>query len=621
VIVVNREHLKAFLWLRWRLLVHQVQRGGIVNVVILAIVAGGAVLLAAGLFVGFFLAGLFLLDDVSPQILLYVWDGLVFVLLLWWSVGLMVDLQRSEVLSLDKFLHLPVSLSGAFLINYVSSLLSVSLVLVVPPMLALALALAIVKGPAMLLVLPLLAAFLLMVTGVTYQFQGWLASLMTNQRRRRTVIVVVTMAFVLLFQLPNLLNIMRPWKGGHEDDFAAQMLQRQVELQREVVEHKLTPEEYKERRAELDREKKDHDKEASARDARQLEQLEQGFWLVNLVLPPGWLPLGAAACAEGQVGYALLCVLGMGAIGTFSLWRAYRTTMRLYTGQVDTGKKTAAAPAPAPAPEAGRQPVGNFLERALPWVSEQASAIALGGFRSLVRAPESKMMLLTPVIMVLVFGSAFFTRSAEVPEMARPLVVFGTMSVILLSMGQLIGNQFGMDRGGFRVFVLTAAPRRDILLGKNLACAPLVLGLALPVLVLVQLLQPMRLEHFLALLPQMVAMYLLYCLVANCQSILAPMAIRPGSFKPVNTKATPVLIHMAFGLLSPLTYLPVLLPLGIEFGLEQLNWAHGVPVCLLLSVLVCAGAVGVYRLVLPWEGRLLQAREKKILELVTTKAE
>ena len=47
------------------------------------------------------------------------------------------------------------------------------------------------KGILLLPVLPALAAFLLMVTALTYQFQGWLASLMSNPRRRRTVIVVI----------------------------------------------------------------------------------------------------------------------------------------------------------------------------------------------------------------------------------------------------------------------------------------------------------------------------------------------------------------------------------------------------------------------------------------------
>jgi len=74
-------------------------------------------------------------------------------------------------------------------------------------------------------------------------------------------------------------------------------------------------------------------------------------------------------------------------------------------------------------------------------------------------------------------------------------------------------------------------------------------------------------------------------------------------------------------LFSPLIYLPVLLPLGIEFALEELAGVQGIPICLLLSVVECAAVVYVYRLVLGWEGSLLQAREKKILELVTTKAE
>src|SRR5262249_8203318 len=159
----------------------------------------------------FLLIGLLALPKASPAVLLYVWDGLVVAFLFCWAIGLLADLQRSEALSLDKFLHLPVSLTGAFLINYVSPLLSVTLVLFLPPLLALGLALVFAKGPAMLAVLPLLAAFLFLVTAVTYQFQGWLASLMSNPRRRRTVIVTVTLAFILFFQLPNLLNLMQPW--------------------------------------------------------------------------------------------------------------------------------------------------------------------------------------------------------------------------------------------------------------------------------------------------------------------------------------------------------------------------------------------------------------------------
>ncbi len=50
---------------------------------------------------------------------------------------------------------------------------------------------------------------------------------------------------------------------------------------------------------------------------------------------------------------------------------------------------------------------------------------------------------------------------------------------MLFGFVQLMANQFGFDRDGFRVFVLCAAPRRDILLGKNLAFVPVALVMVL----------------------------------------------------------------------------------------------------------------------------------------------
>src|SRR5262249_12098299 len=163
-------------------------------------------------------------------------------------------------------------------------------------------------------------------------------------------------------------------------------------------------------------------------------------------------------------------------------------------------------------------------EMKLPWLSEQATAIALAAFRSLLRAPEAKMLLLTPLLMLLIFGSMFLARkgTAEYPEATRPMLAFGAMVMVLFSMAQLLGNQFGFDRGGFRVFVLSPASRRDILLGKNLALAPIALSMGAAAAVLIQILYPMRIDHFFALAPRFVSMYLLYCLAANALSMLAP---------------------------------------------------------------------------------------------------
>jgi hypothetical protein len=271
----------------------------------------------------------------------------------------------------------------------------------------------------------------------------------------------------------------------------------------------------------------------------------------------------------------------------------------------------------APAPRGER--TARLLDRRLPWLSEQASAVALASFTSLLRAPEAKMLLLGPIIMAVVFGWLLLTRSGGVPELVRPLLPFGGMTMVLFSMIQLAGNQFGFDRSGFRVLVLCPAPRREVLLGKNLAFAPLPLAWGLLVLVALQVLYPMRLDHFLAALPQMLSLYLLFCLPANCLSIFAPIHIAPGAFQASNVKIIPILLHLLFVFLFPLALAPALVPLGIELALDALGWRGGVPVHLLLSVALFAGVAPLYRVVLGWQGRLLQARELHILQVVTSK--
>ena len=157
------------------------------------IVAVGLLVTAIPLFIGCFMLGLYAIPKAQPVHLMYAWDGLIVAFLFFWGIGLITELQRTEPLSLSKFLHLPVSVNGAFLINYRQLAVAPE-----PDRLR--------AGDARVLpgagrrqgdgcccrVLPLLAAFLLMVTALTYQFQGWLASLMSNPRRRRTVIVAAT---------------------------------------------------------------------------------------------------------------------------------------------------------------------------------------------------------------------------------------------------------------------------------------------------------------------------------------------------------------------------------------------------------------------------------------------
>lgn len=611
---MNREHLKAFLWLRWRLRVNQFRRAGALNAAILMIVAYAAAVLSVVLFfVGFFV-GLLALPQAPSWVKLLVWDGIVTAMLFSWMVGLMTELQRSEGLALDKFLHLPVSPVGAFLINYLSSLFSLTLIVFVPGTVGLILGQTFGETPAMLLALPLLAAFLLALTAVTYQFQGWLASLMTNPRKRRTVIVLVTLSFVLVGQLPNAANLLfqRTHVRKTGDSYLKETEER-GEITKAFNEKKISLDEHLKRQEEA-RKKYADEREAQSRESA--ERMEQIGRLVNAVLPPGWFALGAADLAANSVLPAVLGGLGLTLIGAWSLRRAYRTTLRMYTGAADAGGAKAATPAEQSDPNKVR-----FLEWRLPWVSEQASAVAVAAFRSLLRAPESKMTLIVPVIILVVFGGIAFTVEEPPPEAARPMISFGAAGMVLLVLVQLAGNQFGFDRAGFRAYVLSPAPRRDILLGRNLALAPIALGLCWLLAAVAECVFPVRVDLFLTVILQTVAMYLLFILLANLLSIYTPMAMAAGAVQPTGVKLMPVLAQMLIMMFYPLLLLPTLAPLGLEVLLAELGVVRGVPVALPLMVLVLAGVVALYRLLLNWEGRLLAAREKTVLAVVTSKVE
>jgi hypothetical protein len=615
------KHFAAILWLRWRLRVNQVKKHGPVNAILTAMFVAAAIPGTIVLFIATFSAGAFTVpfidEAIRPKVLMYSWDGVLFLFFVSWGIGLVAELQRAEALSMDRFLHMPVSLSSVFLINFLSSLLSLTLLIAVPAMVGFTLGVSVGVTPLWLLVLPLIAAFLLAVTALTYQFQGWLATLMANPRRRRTIVVGLTMLMILTCQVPNLINMLQPWNPSRFAERATKKAAEDAKLHDQLQKGEIDGPEFARRRDELN---KKFDEETNV-DPNTIAYIELGVWLVNVMLPPGWVALGAAGATEGNAIPALLGTLGLGLIGAGSLWRAYHTTIRLYTGDF-TGGTARPVPAPVVIEKKPAAPAGTMLlERTLPLLSERAAAITFASFRALMRAPEAKMILLSPLILVLIFGSMFLSGNFHPPVIARPFLGFAAMSIVLMGMAQLIGNQFAFDRNGFRVFVLCPAPRRDIILGKNMAMAPVVLGMGAVLILVVEILTPMRIDHFFLVLIQCVVMYLLYCLLANTLSILAPMPVSAGSLKPANPKALQVLLHIAFAFVFPIIMAPVLVPLLVDLLLSALDWTDWFPAGLILMILEGALAVFIYHVVLGWQGKLLHAREQKILEIVTAKAE
>jgi ABC-2 type transport system permease protein len=223
---------------------------------------------------------------------------------------------------------------------------------------------------------------------------------------------------------------------------------------------------------------------------------------------------------------------------------------------------------------------------------------------------------------VVVFAGATSAGGGNPPAALRPLMAFGAGGMVIFLAGlQLLGNQFGYDRAGFRAYVLSPVSRRDVLFGKNLAVAPLLLGLGLFAAAVVGVVYPLRVDHYPLVVAQLLTTYLIVCLATNVVAILAPIPLAPGSMQPSSVKAGPVLLQMLLLMLLPVLVLPAVAPYGLEVLLDQLDVVKGVPVALPLSLVVLALVGLAYRWLIRAEGDWLASREQAILDVVTSKAE
>jgi hypothetical protein len=303
------------------------------------------------------------------------------------------------------------------------------------------------------------------------------------------------------------------------------------------------------------------------------------------------------------------------------LRRAYRSTVKFYQGE--TGGKAGAGVAATATTTTVPAKAGRILvERRLPLVPEQAAAVALGTFRSMLRAPEVKMAWGTAFLVTVVVGASLLFRAApKVPEAAKPFIVTGAMVFSLFMLVQFLANQFGFDRQGFRAFVLSPVDRRLILLGKNLATWPVggLFGLLLLAMISFWLRLPGLISVAAAF--QLATLLLLGSLGGNLLSILVPFRIEAGSMKPTKMPALAMIAMVVCQLLFPAVMLPVFVPPLLEWLWVKAGWPALVPVNLLLSLLLAALAALVYWRSLEPLGRMLQRREIKILNTVTAEQE
>jgi hypothetical protein len=586
---MNWPQLKIILWLRWRLMCNQWKRTRGLGAVFAVLIVIFAFSLAALCFTGGLLGAVFGLDKASPMAVMMVWFCVTVVFLFFWMIGLLTELQRSETIDLQKLMHLPVALGQMFVINYLVSHFTWGIVVIVPVMIGLGIGLAFARGPEMILLIPLALSMVFMVTAWTYCLRGWLATMMSNPRRRRSIIMCISLAFVLLSQGPNLYFNVFQNRNSFGKSTAGEGQQRQNEAR-----------------------------------AAATKEMFNNLIAAQRFVPPLWVSVGARGLAEGNPLPALLGMLGCAGIAALGLRRAYRGTVRFYHGE--TGGKAAAKiniPGKAktiPAPRAKNGKV--FLELSIPFAPEQSSALALATFRSLLRAPEVKMAWATSFIVTIILGATFFFRATtNLSDTVKPFIATGSVVFPVFFLAQFLANQFGFDRDGFRALMLSPADRRLILIGKNLAALPVAAAFGALLITLTAARLQLPPQTVLATLFQFASVLLMAGIAGNLLSILMPYRIQPGSMKPTKMPGLAMLVLMFCQMLFPMAIAPVFAGPLLELFWRRLDLPNFIPVNLIFSALLCGLMVFAYWQALAPMGRLLQRRETKILGVITVEVE
>jgi len=582
---MNWSQLRTIIWLRWRLSRNQWSRGGKINAILTIIIT------LIGLGIGFIggivglLAGIFALSKAPSPVMLVVWDMIIGMFLFFWLAGIVSEIQRAETIDISRLLHLPISLRNVFMINYIASHLTTSIILFLPGMLGLSAGLILGGRGFMILMFPLVLGIIFMITAWTYCLRGWLVTLMMNKRRRRAIIAGVTFAFILLSQIPYIVTNLTDRRERHKP-----------KTTESVQSEQKAPDESREREKIV---------------------IPNGLLVAHKVVPFLWVGNGAMSLATGNIWPAVLGAAGGFLLGGLGLRRAYRSTIRFYQGQT-AAKSAKRKPKAEKLAGDGR----NLIEKQLPWIPEEAAASAMAFIRCLMRAPEVKMMLGTNFIMLLIFGTAIFVRrSANIGENFKPFIATGAVVFMCLGLSQLMYNLFGYDRSGFRQLVLLPTPRKQILLGKNLAFLPLAIGTGAILLIFVKITMDISFVVFIAAGLQLLAAFLMISMVGNMISILVPYRIAAGSLKPTKTATKTTILMLVSRIFFPMIVSPMFFPPAIGLLLSKVGGLPAAPVNLLFSVALLALLALFYRLSLGPLGKLLQHREKEILEVVTKEIE
>lgn len=534
--------LRAFVWLRWRVLVNSLSRrrrsgwqrvGAVADVagkVLLWSMAGGgslvlavaAALLPWGLARG---SGPEAPPEGPPAAAILL---IVRILLGGFTVLLLVvpafqGLTRGS-LGRTRLQLLPIRARALHALEVAAHLGDPWLLMIVPALAAVAVGTLFVAGPGVLAVLLAGALFVLAMAALSATASFGVELALRDRRRAEALGLVLMLVWISVAMMPSFLQ---------SRERAREAARGEQTTEAPAGE----PSSAEERAAE----------EAAKRQRREEAIARFGGFPAPLQVFPSEAYCKALSLAVGGRPAAALMPVGVLALLSFVLLALSRNLWR----------RLQASPASSSGRVGGRE-----LPRPprLPGLGAAASAVAWGQLRGLLRTLVGRLNLVLGPVVVLFLALMMRSDLARFafgegllgPAWTGVALAVGGSALALVSLQSFAFNQYAIDGPGFSLEILGPLPRRELVLGKWAAGAVLALSLTLLTTGVIVSLEPAALPFWPAIVLAALGAYALLAPLSSWVSMLLPKAVDLGRLgreaQPnqlaalIGTLATPILL-------------------------------------------------------------------------------
>ena len=544
-------YIQALFILQFHLVRHAVTQGKLIAYFLVGFVVMAACVAAAALAWVFYLFGALWLPEQPRLMALLALNGVVMVYGVGWFWGLVMEVQRSDVIDIRKMIHFPVPLSIVNAINFVVSLVGFTSLFYMGATIGLLTGIYFNSGQGILRGLLAASTFFFLSSAWAYYLRGLLVVWMEDKRRRRLLLTVLPLFFMSIGFMPMIIS--------------------NYFLDREHVDSL----------------------------AGWFSSPEQMAWVEqsSRFHPGGWLALAMTRVLTGTGPY-WLPLLGLALFGALGYFLGYRTTVAYGFGTM-TERKHKERPARPQRPP--------LTARVIPLLNQETTALAQALFLNFARHPQVRTMLLAPIGLIILLAVANSRSVIYGQDLGLPVVAI--LWPFFMFSG-IFFNLFGMDQRGFRTLILLPTPRHRILMAYHLALVPLAGGMGLAFSLFGTWYFSLSLETGIVSVLQIAQLFLNFCLAGSFVSILAPMTIGRNMMRKQHARV--LIVALIMPVIIALLVLPTALCLFVA-GFFSRWGIVDYPLGPLLSLAFLALTGFLYPFILRQAGDLLMVREQRIL--------